>query len=375
MEIISFAKENNEVVGKYIVEFGKYEGLDFNISKKIKKNVQEGLSLLRDLGLSVSSVVLTIGKHLSSSEKVTPEKIKQIKKYLAKYDQVDLSNKESKEYIVWMLLGGNASQSWTNRLVKQMDERDSQAMSFFATEENIKEEEQPMDKEKDEEVVESVEETSTEETFSQETELERSNESTEESFSEDESDESSEDGEGEPQEMSSEEGESDVEEMSLDAYADVPAMLALLESETDDYRSLSASFSDEKIVDWAVMAKALFAKLKEEKEVSEENQRAYMSENNELKEFKLSVEKEKFDFAVGRVIAEVEKVLPKEKLDEVKEEVKNFSIETFEDFKNKTLAIAFEYSKNQKPEDTSSKIVSYAFPVETVDKKIDSPWG
>ena len=436
MEFLSFSKENEEIKKAYILEFGKYEGLDFTIPKKVKENAKQGLELRKEYGRGGTSVGLSSARYLISNQKASPEKVRHVAKYFPRHEGDNLDDKTSNGWIAWQLWGGHAGRSWSTKLVKQMNDRDAENMSFFAIpeeEENMpykniddvnpairgitppvsldqansiarqadaigiddekngwaiaisnfkkshevddgkwvkksKEEKNSMEKgEKVEQEEMAVEESPS---------AEKSAEPKKEEFAENESEnEDKENGEESNEEQETEE-ETETEDMSLDAYADVPAMLALLEAETDDYKSMAETFANEKKIDWAVMAKALYAKFAKEKEDATEKEKAYMAENEQLREFKFQKEKEQFDFAVAEIIAKVEKDLPKDKLKEVKEDVVNFSLETFEDFKNKTLALAFEYKSKEveDPEKSKKKIVSYPFP-EVRSQKVASPWG
>lgn len=365
LKMLSFAKEQDEYNKIFVLEFGKYEELDFTIPQKVKENAKRGLELRKEYGRGSTSVGVATARYLISNKTASPEKVRHIAKYFPRHEGDNLDDKTSNGWISWLVWGGNAGRSWSTKLVRQMDKKDNENMSFFAEDEISKKEEKT-------EMIKDKEEPQEEEMAAEETPEETSEENmaTEEQPSEEPEEEQMSEDEGGDEETE----EPESEDMSLDAYADVPAMLALLESETDENRELARSYAEEKSVNWEVMAKALYAKASRIKEESGEKEKAYMSENDKLKEFKLGVEKEQFDFAVGKIINEVEKVLPKDKLEEVKEDAKNFSLETIDGFKNKTLALAFEYAKDKKNDKDEKDFVVYGFPVSNA-VKTDSPWG
>lgn len=368
IEMISFAEEQKEYEKLYRIEFGKYEGLDFTIPKKVKENAKNGLELRKKYGRGSTGVGVSTAKYLISNQKASPEKVRHISKYFPRHENDNLDDKTSNGWISWLIWGGSAGRSWSTKLVKEMDKIDSSNMSFFSEgvekEENLEmKNEKPEEEKKEEEVV--IENATPE-----------SEEEKKESDFSEESDEDKSEGDDENTEESEDEKEEESEEenMSLDAYTDVPAMLSLLESETEEYKELSRKFNDEKSVDWRIFAKALFEKAKNIKEEAEGKEKAYMSENEELKKFKSDIEEKQYSFEVGKIFAQVQSILPKDKFEEVKEDAKNFSLESLDAFKNKTLALAFQYSKTEKKNEKDSEFVAYQFPV-SGETKHESPWG
>ena len=367
-------KEYASVFSKEFV-FSSYENIDFTIPKKVKENAKQGLELRKEYGRGSTSVGIATAKYLVSNDKATPEKVKQISKYFPRHEKDNLSDKTSNGWIAWLNWGGDAGRSWSNKLVKQMNEKDETNMSFFSDNENVL---FKIDS-KEETIVTEEEKKAQEEAEKEKMSVDAETPEPEKDFAEEvkPAPEKDEEESEEPKEQDEpEKDEPKEEDMSLDAYADVSAMLAMLESETEESKSMANMFAEKREVDWAIMAKGLYKMACKMAEDSAEKEKAYMAENELLMAFKKGQEQKEFNFAVAGIISKVEEILPADKLDEVKESVKNFSLETFEDFKNKTLALAFEYGKDKKKEkEEVPEYVSYAFPVIDNVKVTDSLWG
>jgi hypothetical protein len=157
--------------------------------------------------------------------------------------------------------------------------------------------------------------------------------------------------EEEKQESQSEDDKEDAK-MSLDGYADVGAMMAMLDMETEQNRSLAKeSVSPE----MGNLFAEIFAKVKE------------------LAEFKAGVEKEKMAYEVEKTMSEVE--LPATKKEELRAEASKFSLGNIDTWKNKVKAEAYEFSKTNKTEKVKDNIKRYALPFNVkAEKKNDSLW-
>jgi hypothetical protein len=94
----------------------------------------------------------------------------------------------------------------------------------------------------------------------------------------------------------------------------------------------------------------------EEAEKAKADKDAFMSENETLKKYKEDVETEKFEAEVNKTISEVSENMPKDKMKEIIEDSKNFSLETVDGWKNKVKAMAFEFAKKPAPDDGITRI-------------------
>ena len=159
--------------------------------------------------------------------------------------------------------------------------------------------------------------------------------------------------EKESPEEGSQNQEEKKEDMSLDMNLDLSAMLSMLEDETEEYAKMSEEAKGGK-VNYSKLCNAMYTKMcnmKASLEQMSSQCQSYMSENMSLKEFKAQTEAKEYAFEVEKVLNEVSETMPKEKVDEAREDSKNFSIETVDAFKNKVKAVAFSYVKHNKKDD------------------------
>lgn len=135
LQVLSFAKDNEEYIRDYNLEFGSYESLDFTIPKSVGDNAKKGLELHKKNNLSSDSVSLSIGRHLANSEKSNPEKIKHIAKVFGghRFDNRDKKNINS-SYAKHLMYGGNEGMNWANELNDKISEQDNKHLSYFGTE-------------------------------------------------------------------------------------------------------------------------------------------------------------------------------------------------------------------------------------------------
>ncbi len=127
--VLVFAKEYEE---DYIKEFGsrpphpKYGDIDFTIPENIKNIAKKALETHKNSKGGQTAAVLAASRHLVSSEKSNPDKIRFINKHISK------TNDELK----FNLLGGKDSLTWSNDICKQLDDIDNKNISYFSDEED-----------------------------------------------------------------------------------------------------------------------------------------------------------------------------------------------------------------------------------------------
>ena len=136
------------------------------------------------------------------------------------------------------------------------------------------------------------------------------------------------------------------EEMSLDAYADVPAFLSMLEAETEEHRAMVNMFSAKKI-EAPKMYSAFYALAKKFCDMK--------MEYESLKKFKADKEEEEFALKVDASLKDVYAFLPKEEVEQQKEGSKEFTLATFSVWETALKAKAFEVSKNIKREESKEE--------------------
>ena len=409
LEVLSFAKKEYEKA--LHLEFSKmYDEIDFSIPEEVKNNAKKSIELYKKYG-GGTSVGLAIARYIIKNQFVTPEKIRSIEKYFIGHAKDNLNNKTSNEWISWLNRGGNEGKTWSLNIVKKMNEIEEREMTYFSNIENfekitfpyknksemnpalkginppisvsqanaiarqadaigsdnekngwaiaisnfkkthkvedgkwvrkeksknMEEEKKEFEKEAEEENKENMAENSKEENISDKKEKEQSEE-----------------------EKSKEQEETEKEDMSLDANLDVKAVLAFLEEETEDYKSLAAEFSDEKETkNFSKMAYYMFEKMKkmaEQLKNKESEASSYMTQNEELKKYKKEKEDEQFNFSVDSILKKIEEKteIPKDELNALKEKSKEFSLENISVWENlaKARALDFAIKKDSKKED------------------------
>jgi len=409
LEVLSFAKKEYEKA--LHLEFSRmYDEIDFSIPEEIKNNAKKSIELYKKYG-GGTSVGLAIARYIIKNQSVTPEKIRSIEKYFFRHAKDNLTNKTSNEWISWLNRGGNEGKNWSSSIVEKMNEIDKREMTYFSDIENFekvtfpykdKSEMNPAlkginppisvsqantiarqadsigsDKEKNgwaiaisnfkkthkvengkwvrKEKSKNMEEEKKD--FEQETEEEdkekMAEKPKEENMSDEKENEESED------EKPEEEEKSEKEDMSLDANLDVKAILAFLQEETEDYKSLAAEFSDEKEVkNFSKMTYYMFEKIKkmaEQLKNKESEASSYMAENEDLKKYKKEKEDEQFNFSVDSILKKIEEKteIPKDELSSLKEKSKEFSLENISVWENlaKARALDFAIKKDSKKED------------------------
>ena len=378
--VLQFAEEYKEIVK---LEFGKYDELNFKIPNVVKNNAKEGLDLYKQHGLGGTGRNLAIATHLTKSDVTNPEKIRNIAKYFSRHAEDNLDDKVSSSWIAWQLRGGNAGRIWSMKLLKKIAEIDNMEMAYFdedfMTKNNFAKEELPVtEEEKTEEMcnrkmseeseVEDKDKTSAkEEEFQKEVDEEKKEEfedqeNKEESKEENKEEDKEKDEKENKEEDKEEQGEE--KEMSLDQYLDVSALLVMLQNETDSNAELvnevSKPFGE---MNYGKMMGYMFAKINDlatEKEELFAKVNTHVSELESLKEFKAEKELEQFTFAVNLTLKEIEEKtkISTEKLEELREKAKEFSMADIDAWRNYAKATALDFAI----ENTKSDYERYALP-------------
>ena len=114
-----------------------YDDLDFSIPAGVKEEANRGLGWVSEFNRGGTSVGRGTARYLANNTKASPDKVRQIARYFPRHE-VD---KRAEGYrqgedgypsngrIAWALWGGNAGQSWANKLVRAMNTRDEKANS------------------------------------------------------------------------------------------------------------------------------------------------------------------------------------------------------------------------------------------------------
>jgi hypothetical protein len=433
--MLSFAEQEKKDYDKaYFLEFGKYDSLNFRIPKSVKDNSQEGLNLYKEFNKDGTSIGLSTARYLTSEVSITPKKVKHIHKYIKKYSKNDFSDKSSDEWIMFQLFGGISGLKWIEKLLSHIAEIDERNIKYFDSinfpYNNLKDVnpalkgiEPPItlsqankiskiadaigsdDKKngwaiaisqfkkthvvKDGKWVEKdMENNSKEEELSMGEIVEEKDKpkepilEMEEKPNQEEEQKQKEKGEKEP-EKEPEEKEPE-KEFSLDANLDIAAMLAMLEDETEDYKTVAGEeFSKpESERNFAKVCNAMYGKMckmksfmekkDEESRKAKEDNESYMAELKELREFKSSIEKKDFELAVLSFIEEVRSDIPKEKLEELVAESGKYTFDTIDGWKNIVKATAYTFAKSK---DENEGIIKIGLPFDKKETKKTSLWG
>ena len=80
----------------------------------------------------------------------------------------------------------------------------------------------------------------------------------------------------------------------------------------------------------------------------EKDKNTYMEELEMLRKYKAEREEADKNFAIEEVFSQISEVMPKDKMDELREEAKSIDFSAIDGFKNKVKAIAFEYTSTNK---------------------------
>lgn len=185
--------------------------------------------------------------------------------------------------------------------------------------------------------------------------------------------------------------ETPKEEKKENMSFDFSAMFA--EGEDENFADLQAEFAKGDAMDHMKIMNAMYAKFctlqtqmaqaqTEKEEMSakfaeaDKKAKAYMAENEELKQFKAQKEQEQFTFAVDATLKELEETveIPLETLDEMREDSKNFSLDDVDAWKNKVKAQCLDFAIKGKSNEDSVK--RYALPFINSERTVNngSPW-
>lgn len=361
--IMAFSKEYDEV---YKMEFGsRYDDLDFTVPKTVKNAVKKALE-----AKAGSAVALAVGRHLLSTDKTTPERIRQMAKFFKRKNISD-------DDISFNLFGGKAGRKWALELSEAMDKLDSERLSYFAdgdvgSESNESGENNlPIDNYLGIEGL--SDNTSKEENVTQggyevmEKEFEKEDEREEEA----------------PEETEQESADFNYAEIFADeSFAE---MFAEVEADEEDeegddeekerYAKAKEEFGAGKnpAVVMSAMYSAMkkmskrFSAMKEKMAKMAQDAEIYMSENADMKSRFAEQEEKAKEFAVTSFLKELQEkvVIPEDKLEEMKAKATEFSFAEIEGWKNHCKAFSFDFEVKGNKEESS--FVSYALPYNTIE--------
>lgn len=111
---------------------GKYDHIDFSPPEGVRKAAARGLELREEHGRGGTAVGVARARDLKNGKNVSPSTAKRMKSYFARHEvdkQAEGFSPGEEGYpsagaVAWLLWGGNPGQSWSNKLVKQIDAAD-----------------------------------------------------------------------------------------------------------------------------------------------------------------------------------------------------------------------------------------------------------
>jgi len=107
-------------------EINVYEDLDFSIPEGVQKAAQRGLELREEYGRGGTAVGMGSARRLSKGGIASPEFVRKVAKYFPRHagDNLNEKNPPSNGWIAWLLWGGDAGRTWSEKLVDAMNARD-----------------------------------------------------------------------------------------------------------------------------------------------------------------------------------------------------------------------------------------------------------
>jgi hypothetical protein len=364
--VLQFSQEYKDA---YIKEFSdKYSDIDFTIPQNIKDNAKKSLDTYKESGSKATSVSLAMARFLVKSNKITPEKIRQMAKFFERkveYDDLTMG-----------FFGGKDGGKWSKSLFDSIDEIDSKRVSYFdvggetMSHENIKEtsvafEENGSDKlgdnpekNKEEKEISMADEKKVEEEV-KETPAEEKVESPEEEKKEKEEGVEMATVSETPEEEKKEGGEE--QKFSLNAYVDIAATLAYLQAETEDNEEMAGKLKmaveeieKGEFASPPVVMSGMFASM-----CRMSAKMCKMAEKMaELEKFKSDVEGQQKMAEVEKTLGEMAEkvVIPEEAMSEMRASADKFSFEQLEAWKNECKAKSFDFAVKDKKGETHLRI-------------------
>jgi len=309
VEVLSFSAVVEEV--KKLMNFDSIL-LNYEIPPIVKQNAEKGISLKEINPKGITAVNISIANQLINNEFASLDLLHNIIKFSAK------TKTETAQY----LLGGLESLEWAENIINPQ------------VEEMKKEEDIVIEKEMKKPEIEQENMTSDENTSAtaqaelNEKQAEQNQELTEEGKEKMSKEEHSED------DMKKDDKPMMMQEDKMPEDKDMPMMMS--EEEMKSHMSKMKSKMDE-----------MQKQMDEMKSHMEEKMAVYMAENEDLKKFKADIEANQMMATIEYTLSEVMESMPKEKMEELREEAKTFSADNLNIWVNKVKAEAFSFSKGK----------------------------
>jgi hypothetical protein len=149
------------------------------------------------------------------------------------------------------------------------------------------------------------------------------------------------------------------------------------DEDADDVKMAKAEIAKGEDADFGIIMSAIYNKfcnLQEKMAAFEEEKKAYMAENEELKQYKATLEGQQKEFAITETLRELSAsvYLPDEVRAEMRADAENYTLETLEAWKNSCKAKSFDYAIRM-PDKKGA--VTVGLPYSGVTKRKDDLWG
>ncbi len=305
IEILEFSNAKDE----YQKKMKRYSSIDFSIPKNIKDNINFVLGIAKTASKPLLPYAVTKAEYIINNDYISPEDMQDFAKFFSVHKDDDS----------FFLCGGEQSKSWVEKISEEIRKADE--IHFSKTE--TKEDDKMADVE---EVVKS-----NEEEFATDANLEVAAALVR---SEEETAEDAETVEEAKEEMAEEPSEETVE----------PDEEETEETEEEDFEAEKTEENEE------------FSAIKKELEELKEKNFALLSELEELRAFKTSVEETNKKAKIEFALSEVSDVMPKEKLEEWREKATTAEFSSVDVWANAVKADAFTYVKQTVNKDNITRM-------------------
>lgn len=375
--VMVFSKEFEKAKEEYEFSISdRYGEIDFTIPKAIRNNAKKSLYTIKEKGGKSNSVHLATARFLASNEKITPDRLKQIHKFMNRKTEFD--------DLTLGLYGGKQSLKWSNDLMGQMSLIDDKQMSYYSDDTQDKsnavsnnETDDKMGLNKPEENFSSEEENTQKEVTS----------NMADKVKDEEKETPEEEKKETPEEEKQEEKDKTEKKFSYAEIFGTPEAFANMfaddESDDEDAKAKFASAKEEfdAGANPATMMHAMYAKMcnmSKKMEKMAEDSKVYMAENEDLKKFKADVESQQKEFAVSSTLKELSEkvVIPEDALIEMKAEAEKYSFAEIDGWKNYAKAKSFDFKDKKGKKDEDDEVIKYAFPFANIKvKDSDDVWA
>jgi len=351
----------------------KYSEINFSIPDEIRENVLVGMKIGNETNHSVTSEAIQIAKYLKENIVVSPIEAKNINDYIS-------NNGEDFDAISLYFVGGDKGCLWIKNIVEEMNKADDIYKALELNDGEDKEfgmdEKEKVGEEKKEKdnFAGKEEEKKEEDKEEMEKDEEKKDEEDKEKM-EKEDEKKEEDKDKEEMEKDEEEAKEEDKDahFNLSSHVDVSAYEAMLTNETEANTVLSSELKKNIVVmsDLGNLVSAMHGVIVEMFSQTEELKATI----SELQEFKKTYEEEKMNFEVESTLKDVsENGMPKDEVEKMREESKEYSLETVETWKNLVKAKAYSFSKEDKKEEGITRM-AMPFDNQSKSNKKKSPWN